>query len=411
MIDANKLSDTQRQIAIMIADEARAAGVNPELALALAWQENRFNPAGRSPKGAIGPMQVMPSNARGLGIDPKDLLDPQKNVKAGITILKENLDRFGDPRAAIVAYNFNQRAARDFAKTGDINLLPEETRTLIERIDQLTPLKAASPYGPLAPVPPEADQSAVEALPEGYRKVRRAIFGEGEIEPGGATLVGGAVGAVAGTGERLSDFFKSRSPDVSEKIDTGAGPRLPTDSRDPGAWGRKTGVGLGTGSTREQSQRFKRSQPHGKISKRSAELFGEGADVELDIERQAARAASREASERMERELAERAERARTLEKISKGMGRIPGGSILAGALTGKDIAEAMKRYEEGDVSGALINLVGGIGSAAALVPHPATRLIGGGLSLASMPAEYLNDLLKGKIKAERVPSAEYEAP
>ncbi len=140
-------------------------------------------------------------------------------------------------------------------------------------------------------------------------------------------------------------------------------------------------------------------------------MFGEGADVELDIERQAARAANREASAKMERELAERAERARTLEKISKGMGRIPGGSILSGALTGKDIAEAMKRYEEGDVSGALINLVGGIGSAAALVPHPATRLIGGGLSLASMPAEYLNDLLKGKIKAERVPSAEYEAP
>jgi hypothetical protein len=93
-------------------------------------------------------------------------------------------------------------------------------------------------------------------------------------------------------------------------------------------------------------------------------------------------------------------------EKASKFLGRIPGGSLIAGGAAGLDIGEAMKRYEEGDVSGALINAVGGLGSAAALIPHPATRLVGGALSLASMPAEYINDLLKGKIKKELPPSS-----
>lgn len=411
MADFGKLTDQQRQIAIKIADEARAQGVDPELALAVGWAENRFNPSGRSPKGAVGPMQVMPSNARGLGIDPKDLLDPDKNIRAGVTILKENLDRFGNPSAALVGYNFDQRAARKFAETGDMNLLPDETRMYLEKIGQLTNLKTASPYGELAPVPPERTVEGVSELPEAYQMTRRALFGEGEIKPAATALIGAVAGTATGGAERLYDIFGSRGTNLPEKLDTGPRARLPSDSADPGAWGRKTGHGLGTGSTRAQSQRYKRAMPKGKVSGRTAELFGEGADTFLDIERQAAAAAEREGAEKLERELAERTERSKSLQKLSKGLGRIPGGSILAGGMAGKDLAEAMQRYEEGDVSGALINLVGGLGSAAALVPHPVPRLVGGALGLATIPAEYINDVLKGKIKPPPRESDEYMAP
>ena len=409
MADFGKLTDEQRQIAIKIADEAKAQGVDPELALAVGWSENRFNAAGRSPKGAVGPMQVMPSNARGLGIDPKDLLDPDKNIRAGVSILKENLSRFGDPSAALVAYNYDQRAARKFAETGDKSVLPAETRMYLEQIGQLTNLAGGSTYGALTPAPEDTASQGLAQLPESYQVARRALFGEGEIRPANAAMVGATAGLGIGTGERLYDIFGPKA--VAEKVDVGAGPRLPTDSSDPGAWGRKTGHGLGTGSTREQSQRYQRAAPQGKVSGKAFKLYGEGKETHLDIERQAARAAEKEGAEKLERELAERAERAKSMQKLSKTLGRIPGGSILAGGMAGKDIAEAMQRYEEGDVSGAIINAIGGLGSAAALVPHPATRLIGGGLSLATIPAEYLNDVLKGKIRPVDREQSDYMAP
>ena len=405
-MDFGKLNDQQREIALKIADEARAAGVDPELALAVGWAENRFNATGRSPKGAIGPMQVMPSNARGLGIEPKDLLDPDKNIRAGVAILKENLDRFGNPSAALVGYNFDQRAARRFAETGDIGSLPQETRLYLEKVGQLTNLGTQSIFTPLAPPPPQEPVSqALQTQPELYQQVRGFLAGEGEIEPSEFAAAGSGAGALIGTGERIRDIFSKKTPEALSKVDTGDGT--------PGKkWARATGYGAGEGATvREQSQAYQRAAGQGKITKELSKRYGPGAP--LDITRQAEQAA-------LERELAERQAKslkgrykafAEAAEGPARTLGRVPFGSVLAGGLAGKDVAEAMQRYEEGDVSGALINLVGGLGSAAALIPHPVTRIVGGGLSLASMPAEYINDLLKGKIKAERAPPAEYEAP
>lgn len=405
-MDFGKLNDQQRQIAIKIADEARAAGVDPELALAVGWAENRFNPTGRSPKGAVGPMQVMPSNARGLGIDPKDLLDPDKNIKAGITILKENLDRFGNPSAALVGYNFDQRAARRFAETGDLGALPDETRMYLEKVGKFTNIGPQSIFTPLAPVPAqEPVTAALREQPELYQKVRGFLAGEGEIEPTEFEAAGAGAGFLVGTGERIKNIFAKGASEAASKV----GPAEGT----PGAkWARATGYGAGEGSTvREQAQAYQRAAGQGKITKELSKRYGPGAP--LDITRQAEQAAlERELAERQAKSLKGRYQAfAEAAEGPSRALGRVPFGSVLAGGLAGKDIAEAMQRYEEGDVSGALINLVGGIGSAAALIPHPATRIIGGGLSLATIPAEVLNDLLKGKIKAERVPSAEYEAP
>lgn len=404
----DKLTEDQRNIAIKIADEARAAGVDPELALAVGWAENRFNASGRSPKGAVGPMQVMPANARGLGIDPKDLLDPDKNIKAGIAILKENLTRFNDPTAALVGYNANPRLAGRFLESGDKSLLPEETRLYLEKVGQLTNLTPGSRYGELTPVPEEVVREDIQELPEAYQMARRALFGEGEIEPAKTAGIGALGGTLVGAGERLYDVFGKRAATgVTDKVGLSGGPS------EPGAWGRKTGYGIGEGSTREQSERYQRAAGHGKVSKEVSKRYGAG--TPLDIERQAAQTAEKEAAEKFERELAERAAKERAtkeaMAKTSKFLGRIPFGSVIAGGVAGHDLAEAMQRYEEGDVSGALINAVGGLGSAAALIPHPATRIIGGALGLASMPAEYINDVLKGKIKPTKAEPADYVAP
>jgi soluble lytic murein transglycosylase-like protein len=49
-----KLNDRQTQYANMVVEEARRQGVNPQLALSVAFTESRFNPDIPSPAGAIG---------------------------------------------------------------------------------------------------------------------------------------------------------------------------------------------------------------------------------------------------------------------------------------------------------------------------------------------------------------------
>jgi soluble lytic murein transglycosylase-like protein len=55
-------------------------------------------------------MQVMPFNARALGIEVEDLQDPTKNVLAGVRMLAVLLAHYrGDVISALVAYNARPR--------------------------------------------------------------------------------------------------------------------------------------------------------------------------------------------------------------------------------------------------------------------------------------------------------------
>ena len=47
-LDLEKLSKEQKDNAFLIGSKAEKAGIDPDLALALAWQENRFNSKGLS---------------------------------------------------------------------------------------------------------------------------------------------------------------------------------------------------------------------------------------------------------------------------------------------------------------------------------------------------------------------------
>ena len=62
-----------------------------------------MKPWARSPKGAVGLMQVLPSTGRELGID---VTKPRGNVRAGAVYLGRMLARFGDDlELALAAYN------------------------------------------------------------------------------------------------------------------------------------------------------------------------------------------------------------------------------------------------------------------------------------------------------------------
>jgi hypothetical protein len=57
---------------------------------------------GPSKAGARGPMQLMPSTAKGLGVN---IDDPMDNIRGGVRYYKQQLKKFGDPVIAAAAYN------------------------------------------------------------------------------------------------------------------------------------------------------------------------------------------------------------------------------------------------------------------------------------------------------------------
>ena len=81
---------------------AEDARLPASLLAAVAYVESRFEPGARSPRGAIGLLQVMPSTAAALGLDADR---PETNVLAGARFLRAMLDRFGSSDLALAAYN------------------------------------------------------------------------------------------------------------------------------------------------------------------------------------------------------------------------------------------------------------------------------------------------------------------
>ena len=81
---------------------AKAEGIDVQLLRAVAWTESRGRMGAVSPKGALGIMQLMPSTALELGVDP---LDPDSNVHGGARYLARQLNRFRSVPLALAAYN------------------------------------------------------------------------------------------------------------------------------------------------------------------------------------------------------------------------------------------------------------------------------------------------------------------
>lgn len=77
-------------------------GVDPALALSIAKLESGFCHEKKSPHGAVGVFQLMPSTAKKLGYNPYYV---SENIKGGLMYYKMMYQKFGSVELALAAYN------------------------------------------------------------------------------------------------------------------------------------------------------------------------------------------------------------------------------------------------------------------------------------------------------------------
>jgi soluble lytic murein transglycosylase-like protein len=98
---------SKAQVREKVAAAARKHGVDPSLALAVAFHESGFQQRVVSPVDAIGVMQVLPSTGRGISQSigrELDLLDVDDNITAGVVLLKQLVRQTGSTDGALAGY-------------------------------------------------------------------------------------------------------------------------------------------------------------------------------------------------------------------------------------------------------------------------------------------------------------------
>jgi len=117
----------------LIAEHARLNGVRRDLVRAVVHVESGFNPVARSPKGALGLMQLMPATMRQFGVT--NPFNAAENIRAGVSYLRLLLDRYGDnEELALAAYNAGPGAIDRYGQT-----VPpyHETKDYVARVNQM----------------------------------------------------------------------------------------------------------------------------------------------------------------------------------------------------------------------------------------------------------------------------------
>jgi soluble lytic murein transglycosylase-like protein len=89
-------------------------GLDPRLVGAGMHVEAANRPQARSPKGALGLMQIMPATGARYGVkEPQDLLDPATNIDVGTRYLRDLHRMFdGQMELVLAAYNAGEGAVK-----------------------------------------------------------------------------------------------------------------------------------------------------------------------------------------------------------------------------------------------------------------------------------------------------------
>jgi soluble lytic murein transglycosylase len=117
--------------------------LDPALLAAVIEQESKFRADAKSSAGAIGLMQLQPATAEGIAVRTggskfvlSDLYDPELNVRYGAWYLHHLMQKYGDERLALAAYNAGQLNVDRWRRAGQDIQFPE-TRAYVHKVERL----------------------------------------------------------------------------------------------------------------------------------------------------------------------------------------------------------------------------------------------------------------------------------
>ena len=143
----------------IVRGHARNYRLDPALLAAVIDQESKFRSDVKSRSGAIGLMQLLPATAKGIAIHTggtrfhvDDLYDPEINVRYGAWYLRHLLDKYGDERTALAAYNAGQENVDTWRREGK-GIAFAETRAYVARVEKLKRIYRDAYGSKLGPAP------------------------------------------------------------------------------------------------------------------------------------------------------------------------------------------------------------------------------------------------------------------
>lgn len=105
--------------------------------------ESKFNPNARSSAGAVGLMQLTPSTAQGIAeythgtrFQLSDLTNPDINVRYGAWYLEHLVQKYGDEKLALAAYNAGEQNV-DSWRAAHEGIQFAETRAYVAKVERL----------------------------------------------------------------------------------------------------------------------------------------------------------------------------------------------------------------------------------------------------------------------------------
>lgn len=125
---SNKLSypsDIKADIKAIINEAAERYRLSPLLIESIIKVESNYNSRAVSGKGAMGLMQLMPGTAREIGVTKP--FDPYQNIIGGSFYYRLMLNRFGDHRKALWAYNCGPGCVEN-------GYIPGETKEYVKNV-------------------------------------------------------------------------------------------------------------------------------------------------------------------------------------------------------------------------------------------------------------------------------------
>ena len=116
---------------------SRQYNIDPYLIVAVMEKESSFDHETISSAGALGLMQIMPSTAKELGVNPKRA---EENIEGGIRYLRQQLDKYEGRykvHYALASYNAGAGAVRKYGGIPPYTETQNYIRKIVEKYNKL----------------------------------------------------------------------------------------------------------------------------------------------------------------------------------------------------------------------------------------------------------------------------------